>query len=146
MGDHNGVVMPPKSGQMALLISFPLEKLVFLMFVIFLTFKVPANAVSVIPNETVLKGTVMEYCLTTSALEGIKPEQVITKLVISIEEIVPVIGYSNFLEGKEGQPVKFYSKEKQPSDLLGRTIKARVEFLGDEKGGMFWIKNIEINR
>lgn len=119
-------------------------RLIILFLVIFLAFNVLANSVPVIPNEAVLRGTVMEYCVTLSSLSGISPEQVLYKLVISVDEVKDVEGYPNFLKGKEGQSVTFYSKEKQPSELFGENVKALVEYKGDERGGLFWVKDIEI--
>lgn len=119
-------------------------RLLILFLVIFLAFNVLANSVPVIPNKAVLRGTVMEYCVTSSSLSGISPEQVLYKLVISVDEVTDVEGYPNFLKGKEGQSVTFYSKEKQTSELFGKKVKALVEYKGDERGGLFWIKHIEI--
>lgn len=103
-----------------------------------------ANAVPVIPNEALLRGTVVEYCVTSSSLSGMSPEQVFYRVLISVEEAGDVKGYPNFLRGKEGQVLAFYSKEKQPVELFGKRIRAFVEYKGDERGGHFWLKQIEI--
>ncbi len=103
-----------------------------------------ADAVPVIPNEAILRGTVMEYCLTLSTLSGISPEQVLYRVVISVEEVEDVKGYPNFLKGKEGQNLTFSTKEKISMELFGKRIKAEVEYKGDERGGRFWIKDIGI--
>ncbi len=104
---------------------------------------VSADAVPVMPNETAVKGHVEEYCLTSSKLLGIKPEIVLYKLVISVEKVEDIKG-PNFLKGKEGQLVTLYSKEGLSSKFYGEKIKAIVEYKGDERGGLFWIKRIEI--
>lgn len=104
---------------------------------------VSADAVPVMPNETAVKGHVEEYCLTSSKLLGIKPEIVLYKLVISVEKVEDIKG-PNFLKGKEGQLVTLYSKEGLSSKFYGEKIKAIVEYRGDERGGLFWIKRIEI--
>ena len=104
---------------------------------------VPADAVPVMPNETAVKGHVEEYCLTSSKLLGIKPERILYKLVISVSNVEDIKG-PNFLKGKEGQLVNFYSKEELSSKYYDEKIKVIVEYKGDEKGGLFWIKRIEI--
>jgi hypothetical protein len=103
-------------------------------------------AVPVIPNESVISGTVLEYCLTSSSLLNIKPDQVIYRLVISIEEVKEAKGYPNFLADKQGQSISFHSKEKLSPELIQQKVKALVEYTGDERGGLYWIKNIETIR
>jgi len=98
------------------------------------------------PNEAIIRGTVREYCLTSSTLSGISPEQVLYRMVISVEEVEDVKGYPNFLKGKEGQSLSFFTKEKISMELFGKHIKAEVEYKGDERGGKFWIKHIEVMR
>jgi hypothetical protein len=113
-------------------------------FIISFVFNVAAGAVPVIPNEAVFQGVVKEYCLTQSGLSGISPEQILYKLVISVSTVEDVKNSPNFLRGKEGQSIIFYSKEKQSSDLFGKEVKAVAEYKGDERGGLFWIKKIEV--
>ncbi len=102
-----------------------------------------ATAVTAMPNETIVKGNVEEYSLISSKLMGIKPEMTLYKLVISIEKVENVKG-PNFLKDKEGQFVTLYTKEEISSDFYGKKIKAKIEYKGDERGGLFWIKQIEI--
>ncbi|HHT9160219.1 MAG TPA: hypothetical protein ACFYEH_10195 [Candidatus Brocadiaceae bacterium] len=117
----------------------------FFALVIFFLFDivVSADAVPVMPNETVVRGLVEEYSLISSKLMGIKPEITLYKLVISIEKVENVKG-PNFLKDKEGQFVTLYTKEEISSDFYGKKIKAKIEYSGDERGGLFWIKQIEI--
>jgi len=42
---------------------------------------------SVVPNKAILRGTVGEFCLTTSSPLNIKPEQIIYKLVNFVEKV-----------------------------------------------------------
>lgn len=95
------------------------------------------------PNETIVKGNVEEYSLTSSKLLEIKPDMVLYRLVILIEKTENVKG-PNFLKSKEGQFVTLYSKEELSSEFYGKKIKATVEYRGDERGGLFWIKQIEV--
>lgn len=116
----------------------------FIVIVLILSCKSLADAVPVIPNEAILRGTVMEYCLTSSTLSGISPEQVLYKLLISVEETEDVERYPNLLKGKEGQVLTFFTKETPSLEVFGKRIKARVKYMGDERGGRFWIKDIGI--
>lgn len=116
----------------------------FIVIALILSCNLLADAVPVIPNVAILRGTVMEYCLTSSILSGISPEQVLYKVVISVEEVEDVKGYPNFLKGKEGQNLTFFTKEKISMELFGKRIKAEVEYKGDERGCRFWIKDIGI--
>jgi hypothetical protein len=110
----------------------------------FLVSSISVNAVPVMPNKSILKGTVTEYCLISSSLLGIAPDQVLYKLVICVEETQDVEDYENFLRDKPGQSVTFYTKTKPPFEVYGKRIKALVEYRGDERGGLFWIKQIEV--
>jgi hypothetical protein len=65
-------------------------------------------------------------------------------LVISVEKTGDVRDYENFLREREGQSVTFYTKTKPPFEVYGKRIRARVEYKGDERGGLFWIKHLEI--
>lgn len=102
-----------------------------------------AKNVPVAPNMAIVEGTVMEFCLASSSLYNISPEQVLYRLVVSIEATEDEGGIPNFVSEKVGQTVAFFTKVKPPSDVLGRRIRVRVEYMGDEKGGRFWINVIE---
>jgi hypothetical protein len=109
---------------------------------VFYMFSLSSGA-PVIPNSAVLEGTVMEYCITSSGILNIVPEQPLYKLTISVEVIKNLEGSPNFLKGKEGQVVTFFTKAKTSSELFGKRIKASAEYKGDERGGRFWINTIE---
>lgn len=101
-------------------------------------------SVPVIPNESIVNGVVSEYSIVSSRLIGIKPEQIIYRLTINIESSDGVNDKPNLLDNKNGQDMQFYSKEKLSPEIFGKKIKALVRYTGDEKGGIFWIKNIKI--
>lgn len=104
-----------------------------------------SSAVPVIPNKAVLVGTVREYSIGSSSLYGMSPEQTIYKLTIIVEASEDIEDYSNFLKGKEGQTLTFFTKVNPSIEVYGKKIKAHVSYSGDERGGRFWIhKNIEI--
>ncbi len=150
LGLKNGKALEGKVGEIMVKniqcqgLTLIFTRLIISALVIFFQFNLLAIAAPVIPNKAALKGTVIEYCLISSGLEGISPEQILSKLVIYMEEVEDVKDYPNFLRGKEGQSITFYSKKKQPSELYGKRIKALVEYKGDERGSRFWIKHIEI--
>ncbi len=98
----------------------------------------------VISNESVVSGTVSEYSIVSSHLIGIEPEQVIYRLTIKIESTENINNKPNLLVSKNGQTVQFHSKERLSSELFGKRIKAIATYIGDERGGLFWINNIEI--
>lgn len=101
-------------------------------------------SVPVIPNESIVNGVVSEYSIVSSRLIGIKPEQTIYRLTINIDSSEGISDKPNLLNNKNGQDVQFYSKEKLSPEIFGKKIKALVRYTGDETGGIFRIKNIEI--
>ncbi len=103
-----------------------------------LLFTLPANAGPAAPNETIVKGRVVEYGVISSGLLGIKPETPLYKLVVSLEKAEGTRG-PNFLKDKEGKTVALYSKERLSSGLFGKRLKITVTYRGDERGGLFWI-------
>jgi hypothetical protein len=104
-----------------------------------------SHAVPASPNKAILLGTVKEYAITSASLAGMKPEQVLYRLTIFVEASEDVMGRPDFIKSKEGNTVSVYSKEKLSAGLFGRRIKALVEYLGDERGGIFWIRELEEN-
>ena len=110
-------------------------------FSITMSFSSLVYAVPVVPNESVVKGTVMEcYSISSTAL-NIKPEQTLYRVLVLVEDVKNIKG-SNFLEGKQGQSILFYTKEKLPLQLIGKKVEAIVKYTGDERGGLFWIMDI----
>ncbi len=101
-------------------------------------------SVPVIPNESLVTGIVSEYAIVSSHMIGIFPEQAIYRLIITINASESVDGKPNFLADKNGQDIPFYSREKLAPEVFGKRIKAWVTFRGDEQGGLYWIRNIEI--
>jgi hypothetical protein len=114
---------------------------IFFLIIVAAFFKY-ANAVPIAPNQTILRGTVMEYAITSSKLLGIEPDQTLYRLIVAIEEVDAVNSFSNFLKGPKRQSITLYSKEKQPEDITGRKITAVIEYAGDERGGLWWIKDV----
>lgn len=102
------------------------------------------NSVPVVPNEAIVIGTVCEYSIVSSRLLKIQPEQIIYRLTIIVDSSEDVEGMPNLVKGKEGQDITIHSKEKLPSDLFGKKVRVRVKLMGDEKGRLLWINNIDV--
>ncbi len=103
-------------------------------------------SVPVVPNESVIKGVVSEYAILSSRIINIRPDQVLYRLTIYIESSESIGNKPDFLSGREGQDIRFYTKKRLSPELFGKKIKAKVRYRGDERGGTFWIRNIEIIR
>ena len=104
----------------------------------------PRAGAPAIPNETRFEGAVLEECAGSSGLYDISPEQTIYRLRVRVESYKEEAQAPNFLRGRIGEAVLFFTKEKPREELLGKRIRAVAEYRGDERGGKFWIKNIKI--
>ena len=102
------------------------------------------SAVPVMPNAALIKGTVLESEAISSNLLGIQPEQTIYRLLIHVISSEDVCEMANFVKGKEGKDMAFYTKKPLPPDIAKRGIKARVSYRGDEREGLWWILEMEI--
>jgi hypothetical protein len=40
--------------------------------------------------------------------------------------------------------ISFLTKEKLSPELFGKKIQAKARYSGDERGGRYWIRNVEI--
>lgn len=103
-------------------------------------------SVSVIPNESVIEGVVSEYAIVSSRLVNVSPEQTLYRLTVHVESTDTIGGGPDFLAERIGRDVQFYSKENISPDIFGRSIKAKVTFRGDERGGMFWIRDVQLKK
>ena len=116
-----------------------------ILFVLFLGLTgVNAFAVPAAPNESVVKGTVVEYSITSPATRsGRQATAGLYKIVVTVESTEDIPDTLNFLTDKKGQDIEFWSKQRLDPALFGKNIKATVEYRGDERGGKFWIRTIE---
>lgn len=105
-----------------------------------------AIAVTAVPNEAVAKGTVIEYAISSAGRSGDRPGPGLYKIVVKVEAVEDSGDAPNFLRGKEGQEISFWSKARLAPELFGKRIKAIVEYRGDERGGKFWIRSVDIIR
>ncbi|NOZ25340.1 MAG: hypothetical protein GXO94_04520 [Nitrospirae bacterium] len=101
-------------------------------------------SVPVVPNETVVEGRVSEYAIVSSRLVGIEPEQVLYRITIQVESSSAAGRGPDFLRDRVGEDVPFYTKKILSPRLFGRKVRVRVEFRGDEKGGLFWVRDVEL--
>lgn len=101
-------------------------------------------SVPVAPNEYVIEGTVQEYSIVSSNMLNILPEQTLYRLTIFIESYISVEMDTDLLSDKKGKAVQFYSKEKISPEIFGNRVRGKVRYAGDERGGLYWIKEINI--
>lgn len=100
----------------------------------------PLLAVPVVPNESLVTAEVVEQDIVDSATLKIEPKQELYRWKLRLIKVEAVQNKANFLAGYEGKSIEALSKEAPPvSSLVGKTIKARVSFRGDEKNGRYWL-------
>ncbi len=104
----------------------------------------PSFGVSVIPNESLITSTVLEYSIVNSKLEKIEPEQTLYRLFVEVTESKAVEDKVNIAKKDVGKTIKLFSKEKLSPCLFGKEIEVSVAYRGDERGGRYWIRRIEL--
>jgi hypothetical protein len=103
----------------------------------------PLLAVPAIPNESLVIAEVIEQNAVDSATLNVQPKQTLYRCKLRIIKIDTVLRMANILQGHEGKSIEVLSKEAPSvSGLVGKTIKARVSFRGDEKNGRYWLLGI----
>lgn len=112
-------------------------------FVLFI-FIGSCNSVPVAPNESMVEGVVSEYAVLSSRIVDVKPAMTLYRITVKVGSTGKIGRGPDFLRDKIGQDVQFYSKEKMPADVFEKKVKIKVTFRGDERGGMFWIREIQI--
>ena len=111
---------------------------------VLLTSAEKCSSVPVIPNESIIEGTVLEYAILLSQLIYVEPEMTLYRLTIYIEASENIDNKRNLIKEKEKQMLQFYSKIKLSPELFNKRVRAIVKYSGDERGGKFWIKDIYI--
>ena len=100
-------------------------------------------AVPAIPNESLVTAEVVERDTVDSTTLKIEPKQPLYRWKLRIIKIETVHKKANFLAGHEGKSIEVLSKEAPSvSGLVGKTVKARVSFRGDERNGRYWLVGI----
>lgn len=102
------------------------------------------EGVPVAPNDSMVTGVVLEYAILNSRLVDIEPEQVLHALQIEVLTSEDVPGMANFTKDKVGEIIRVYSTGWLSPYLFGKTIRANVQFRGDERGGKYWIRNVSL--
>jgi hypothetical protein len=98
------------------------------------------QAVPAVPNESLVLAEVIEASVLDSLTLNIRPRQVLYRLRLRVLTVEAVEGMENFLYGTEGTTIEVYLKEMGcATALVGKAIKARIMFRGDEGGGRYWI-------
>jgi len=117
----------------------------FLLFFVF-SCSQSLQAVPVIPNEGIIEGKIVGYCIISSSVLNIKPDQKLYGLRIKVTASKDVKGKQNLTRNKVGKTIEVYSKKKIliPEDIFKKTINAWIVYRGDERGGLYWIKAISI--
>ena len=113
------------------------------LFVLFI-FIGSCNSVPVAPNESMVEGVVSEYAVLSSRLVGVRPAMILYRVTVKVESTEKIGGVSDFLSDRVGQDVQFYSKEKISADVFEKRVKIKVTYRGDERGGAFWIREIQM--
>lgn len=93
------------------------------------------------PNEAVVGGLVIGYCVISSSALNMQPVIPIFRLDVQVETVRDVKG-ANFAKGMVGSLITLHSKERLSPELFDKKITVGVAYLGDEKGGRFWINGI----
>jgi hypothetical protein len=116
---------------------------ILIVLLAFMVLTVEARAVSALRNRAIAKGTVVEYCISSEKGSHGEKSVPLYKIVVKIEAVEAIKGYADFLEGREGEEIEFWSRSKLDPDLFGRKVKAHVEYRGDERGGRFFVQTLE---
>ena len=103
-----------------------------------------AFAVPAAPNEAMATGTVVEYSISSLPGPGPVPGPGLYKIVVKVDAVEDRGDAPNFLKGREGDEITFWSRNRLDPGLFGKKVKALVEYRGDERGGLFWLKRVKI--
>jgi hypothetical protein len=102
----------------------------------------PVAGAPAIPNEGLVIGEILELSLIDSSALGIRPAQMLARIRVRLISVQDVPSKSNFLTGKTGEVLEVYARDTVPAELVGRRIKGKIVFRGDERGGSYWISEL----
>jgi hypothetical protein len=103
----------------------------------------PAQGAPVAPNEASILAELLALDPVHSSALHIEPPQTFTRFRLKILSVTGVPGLPNPVHGREGQIIEALSRETASGIAIGRTVRATVAFRGDERGGRFWLRDIE---
>ena len=101
------------------------------------------QAAPVAPNESRITGEVLELDPVDSSVFHMQPPQVFMRIRLRLLSIRSVGTMPSPLQGREGQTLEVLSREFVESKLVGKVISGTVVFRGDERGGMYWIFDVQ---
>jgi hypothetical protein len=97
------------------------------------------------PREvSLLKGTVVSAAAVSPHIIGLSGDSKVYRVVVSVAETKEVTGMAHLLRGREGETLTFFSEEPGAADLRGRKIEAKAVYLGENRGKLFWLKDIKV--
>jgi len=94
------------------------------------------------PNASLVTAEVLQLEMVDSTTLKISPPQSLTRLRLRILSIRDVGEELNVLRGQEGRVLEVISKGALDSTLLGRAISGIVTYRADERGGLYWIRDV----
>jgi hypothetical protein len=99
-----------------------------------------ARAVPAAPNESLVHGEIIEVEAIDSLTLDIRPKRTILRVKLRLIKVDAVEGRSNFLRPAEGKTIEVYTTEIATQfPTVGKTVKGRISFRGDERSGRYWI-------
>lgn len=110
----------------------------------FLIFSGTRGTVPVAPNDSLVTGLVLGYAILNSKVEDIQPEQVLHVLWLEIQQAQDVNEMPNFAKRHLGEVLQVFTKDPLSPYLFGKTVRGHVQLVGDERGGHFWISDVQI--
>lgn len=106
--------------------------------VLWLTTK-PVEAVPVAPNESLVQGEIVEVGAVDSLTLDIRPQRTLFRVKLRLTKVEAVDTKSNFLQGAEGKTIEVYATDMAVAPPVGKAVKGRISFRGDELSGRYWI-------
>ena len=94
------------------------------------------------PNEGLVTGEIVSLEAVQSSTLRIMPPQILTLIRLRVLSIQGR-GTINPLRGWEGSIIEVYSKAPLGSGLVGKKVKGVVTYRGDERGGLYWIYDLQ---
>lgn len=95
------------------------------------------------PNESRVTGEILVLEPVHSSALQMAPPQVFTRMRLKLLSIQNVGAMPNPLHGREGEILEVLSRESLKSELVGKVISGTIVFRGDERGGMYWIFDVQ---
>jgi hypothetical protein len=95
-----------------------------------------------VENENSVTAEVLAVEAVHSAELNILPPQVFLRVRLRLLTVDTPPGMSNFLVSPENASLDAYTREQITPDLVGTTIRCRLRYRGDERGGLYWMHDL----